>query len=186
MIIKDLTGKDYNFLHVICLDHINEIKSGKRKIWKCQCKCGNIIYLPTYKLTSGETKSCGCIREDFSHKSERRKQKNATYKGVTFENDKYRVSFYRDRKNYNLGRFSSLEDAIIMRRIADTFTSLDNFLKWKPYRKECLECCKDLCNKYDVNINDLVDSIYDGCYEELYFDYVELKNFVKDFAIGCK
>ena len=32
------------------------------RIWKCQCDCGNICYIQHVYLTSGDTKSCGCIR----------------------------------------------------------------------------------------------------------------------------
>lgn len=30
-------------------------------VWKCQCDCGNIKYVPTDLLRSGHTKSCGCL-----------------------------------------------------------------------------------------------------------------------------
>ena len=30
-------------------------------VWKCQCDCGNITYVPTSYLTAGDTKSCGCL-----------------------------------------------------------------------------------------------------------------------------
>lgn len=28
-------------------------------IWECKCSCGKIVYVPSYSLTSGGTKSCG-------------------------------------------------------------------------------------------------------------------------------
>lgn len=41
-------------------------ESGKNKnkeiLWLCQCDCGNKTLVPTYSLTSGNTKSCGCSR----------------------------------------------------------------------------------------------------------------------------
>lgn len=39
----------------------NEFK-GKRKIWRCKCKCGNIVDVVSTALISGNTISCGCIR----------------------------------------------------------------------------------------------------------------------------
>ena len=30
--------------------------------WKCECDCGNHSIVSTYKLTSGHTKSCGCLK----------------------------------------------------------------------------------------------------------------------------
>ncbi|NLO49548.1 MAG: hypothetical protein GX103_00075 [Bacteroidales bacterium] len=32
--------------------------------WKCICDCGNIVYIPSHRLTSGVTKSCGCANPD--------------------------------------------------------------------------------------------------------------------------
>ena len=55
----DLTNKKFTKLLVIG-------DSGKRNInreiiWKCQCDCGNIVYVNTSHLTSNHTKSCGCL-----------------------------------------------------------------------------------------------------------------------------
>ena len=35
-------------------------------IWKCQCDCGNITYVPVNHLKSGVTKSCGCLAHDIA------------------------------------------------------------------------------------------------------------------------
>jgi hypothetical protein len=32
-----------------------------RRYWSCQCKCGNIIIVSTYKLREKLVKSCGCV-----------------------------------------------------------------------------------------------------------------------------
>ena len=32
--------------------------------WKCKCDCGNITIVRTCKLTTGHTKSCGCLRHE--------------------------------------------------------------------------------------------------------------------------
>lgn len=57
---KDLTNQRFGKL-VVLKD------SGKRYngrvVWECQCDCGNIHYVTTDRLTSGKTKSCGCIRK---------------------------------------------------------------------------------------------------------------------------
>jgi len=34
----------------------------EKKKWKCQCQCGNITYVPTKNLKTGNTKSCGCMQ----------------------------------------------------------------------------------------------------------------------------
>ena len=54
---RDLTGKKYNFLSVICRE-----KNNKMGTWfRCRCDCGNEVVVHSYKISSGHTKSCGCL-----------------------------------------------------------------------------------------------------------------------------
>ena len=32
--------------------------------WRCVCECGNEVIVPSFKLKSGHTKSCGCLISD--------------------------------------------------------------------------------------------------------------------------
>lgn len=36
----------------------------KRKKWLCKCDCGNEVIVTTNRLTSGNTKSCGCYKSE--------------------------------------------------------------------------------------------------------------------------
>lgn len=55
---KDLTGTVYGELEVLKLDHLD-----RAAYWECLCHgCGNKVILPTGVLTSGHTKSCGCLK----------------------------------------------------------------------------------------------------------------------------
>lgn len=69
--IDNIKDKKFNKLTVIALSD-QSLKNGTR-IWKCECECGNIKFVPTHKLKSGGIKSCGkCGRrkrnpEDYSH-----------------------------------------------------------------------------------------------------------------------
>lgn len=36
---------------------------GRYTAWKCRCDCGNEVVARTSSLTSGKTKSCGCLRD---------------------------------------------------------------------------------------------------------------------------
>jgi hypothetical protein len=58
----DLTGKTFERLTVIKLDHIDE--KSRQKIWECKCSCGNEspVYVSTHTLNSGHTQSCGCLK----------------------------------------------------------------------------------------------------------------------------
>lgn len=54
----DLTGERFGRLVIIGYAFS---KQGQR-YWKCQCDCGNTeVYIPTSKLKSKHTKSCGCL-----------------------------------------------------------------------------------------------------------------------------
>lgn len=43
----------------------NYIRKGKKDTlyWECICECGNYLFVETYSLTSGHTKSCGCLKK---------------------------------------------------------------------------------------------------------------------------
>lgn len=56
----ELSGQLFGRLTVI---EFSEVKT-KRAVWKCQCSCGNITYVPTHKLKSGHTQSCGCLHKE--------------------------------------------------------------------------------------------------------------------------
>lgn len=56
--IVDITGRDFNMLHVIGLDHCEN----HRSYWLCRCECGKIITLRKdhFAYTGSKQKSCGC------------------------------------------------------------------------------------------------------------------------------
>lgn len=56
----DLTGKRFSKLTVIERD--TNRKSNKPTMWICKCDCGNQVSVSSDHLTSGHTKSCGCLR----------------------------------------------------------------------------------------------------------------------------
>ena len=64
----DLTGKRFGRLVVV--KEIGRTRIGKQSAvnWLCKCDCGNYCEVPAGRLTSGNTKSCGCLaikaRED--------------------------------------------------------------------------------------------------------------------------
>ena len=60
--IRDLTGQTFGKLTVV-----NFAGSNKRShaMWLCKCECGNKKTVAGNKLTSGNTKSCGCIARTF-------------------------------------------------------------------------------------------------------------------------
>jgi hypothetical protein len=58
--INDLEGKIFGKLTVI-----KESKNEKgKKVWLCKCECGNTHTASGSDLTSGHTRSCGCLRKE--------------------------------------------------------------------------------------------------------------------------
>lgn len=55
---EDLTNKRFGKLLVV--ENTNK-KRNKKTIWLCKCDCGNYKEVQVDNLTSGHTKSCGCL-----------------------------------------------------------------------------------------------------------------------------
>lgn len=55
---QDLTNQRFGFLTVIEYSH----NKNKKRIWKCQCDCGNITYVSGSDLKTQHTMSCGCFK----------------------------------------------------------------------------------------------------------------------------
>ena len=138
---QDLTGQRFTRLTVISLN-----ESGT---WLCRCDCGKLCSLVTNHLTTGHTKSCGCYNRDHVKNDlakyrpiawAKRKQQffegtsisaivvgkraNKTsmsgIRGVTLlPNGRFRAELTLQGKRYNLGFFSTKEEAAEARRLAE-------------------------------------------------------------------
>lgn len=102
--IKDLSGVKFGKLTVIELYGFQIKKSGERMVlWLCKCDCGNEKVVSREGLTSGKTKSCGCLRPKKVEKHEKRKLPHNTYNltgeygiGYTIKGEE----FYFDLEDY--------------------------------------------------------------------------------------
>ena len=56
--VKDLTNKKFGKLTAI---KPLEKRKNKKIVWICKCDCGNVVEVVGTSLTSGNSKSCGCI-----------------------------------------------------------------------------------------------------------------------------
>lgn len=61
---KDLTGEKFGRLKAIKRERIDN-----RTYYYCKCECGNTIRVRADSLTSGNTKSCGCLSEENKFKA---------------------------------------------------------------------------------------------------------------------
>ena len=98
--------ENQRFGKLIALEPTNQ-RAAKNIIWKCQCDCGNIVYVPAHSLSSGATMSCGCLRSKGEEKiSQILQENNIPYKtqysfsSCRFENSEKlaKFDFYVDNK----------------------------------------------------------------------------------------
>lgn len=59
--MKDYTGQKYNRLTFL---HFVERNDLGRPMWKVRCDCGTEFVILAQSVTSGNTKSCGCLRRE--------------------------------------------------------------------------------------------------------------------------
>ena len=71
MAALDLTNQKFNKLTAI--ERVSN--KNNRTYWRCSCECGNEIIVQTSDLTSGHTKSCGCLRKEGNKKIDITNQK---------------------------------------------------------------------------------------------------------------
>lgn len=130
----DITGK--RFGRLVAIEPTKERKCG-RVVWKCKCDCGNISYVTSLNLLSGNTKSCNCLNKesckekckkarglhdgtaDCMLNSKPYKVNTTGVRGVYMQKGKFRVQIYYKGKRYHIGSFDTLEEAKEARKIAE-------------------------------------------------------------------
>ena len=76
---EDLTNQKFGRLLVLGLSVERSPRGGPR--WECVCTCGQVTRVLTASLTSGKTRSCGCLRADARAASNRSRRKDVvTYR----------------------------------------------------------------------------------------------------------
>ena len=127
--IRNVQGQTFGNLIAVCPTNYRVKKGGV--IWACQCICKEITYVAVDNLLSGNTKSCGCLRDenrapltDSLHfvdgtcvevieKRKHRSDNKSGFRGVEkIRDDRFRVTIGFKGKNHHIGYFSSLENAI--------------------------------------------------------------------------
>jgi hypothetical protein len=71
----DLIGKVFSRLTVIRQEESILYGKTKKRIWLCKCLCGKELLLSTGALTSGNTKSCGCLHDEVRGEVSRKTRK---------------------------------------------------------------------------------------------------------------
>lgn len=150
--MEDLTGRIFGKLTVL---ELAEWKNGT-SYWHCRCECGNETIVRYVYLINGHTKSCGCLQSSIIktnmkfvdgtsvtllEKTGKRLLKNNSsgYNGVYLNRrtQKWTAQIGFKGKNYNLGSFSWIEDAVDARKKAED-RIYGEFLEWyyQTYQKK--------------------------------------------------
>ncbi len=74
--VKDITGNRYGRLMVVGRAEKNGTNGQTR--WICLCDCGNRTIVHKSNLTSGDTRSCGCLAKETARKQETKHGKSRT------------------------------------------------------------------------------------------------------------
>jgi hypothetical protein len=64
--LKDLAGLRFGRLVV---ERFVGVDKGRNALWECICDCGKRRTVRNWRLTSGNTRSCGCLRSELMKKS---------------------------------------------------------------------------------------------------------------------
>ena len=146
-------------------EHLTALYSTKKRsngsvVWHCICDCGNEIDVSYNNLLYSNMKSCGCIKRAhdkelasfLTHvegtsidaiRSKKIPSDNTTgYRGVYNIHGKYLAKIVFQKKQYHLGQYSSIEDAVKARKEAEAvlFDSFaDYYDVWKAYAEKSPE-----------------------------------------------
>ena len=140
----NLSGKIFGRLEVMYKDGRNK---ANRPLWLCQCDCGNRISLTKNALTTGNTKSCGCLFKELLIKRQTTHGKSDTLT--------YRI--WQDMKDRCINPKHHCYDNYGGRniKVCDHWLSFENFLKDMGEKPEGLTLdrtnndigyCKKNCN----------------------------------------
>ncbi len=144
----DLRGQTFGYLIAI---EPTEKRYRKDVVWKCKCKCGKEIEVPTTSLRSGNTTSCGCLNVEIFQRAnqyfegtslrqsmeEKRKSSRNTsgFTGVSPKRDKWQAFITYKGVRYHLGVYSKLEDAVKARARGKELVMEDARLLLEEYNK---------------------------------------------------
>jgi len=122
---KDIRNITFGYLTPI---EPTDKRHRKDVVWRCKCKCGNMVEMPATRLLTGNTLSCGCMKAENilsaskyiagthliqSLKEDAPRSDNLSgYVGVSPKRDKWVAHITYRGKRYHLGTYSNIEDAV--------------------------------------------------------------------------
>lgn len=136
---QNLAGMRFGDL--IAIEPTEKRTADRSVYWKCRCiACGKEKEIPANQLRRGAQISCGCNRENRLQKtngyiegtclknvfSDKLSKNNTSgHKGVFQKRGKWAASIQYKKKNYYLGSYDKLEDAVEARKEAENWVRDD-------------------------------------------------------------
>lgn len=158
----DITGRKFERLTAKYPLPKRDSKGGV--IWHCECECGNEVDLSYNVLMYSEIRSCGCWKREresrlielLTHisgtsidaiKSKKVRADSTTgVTGVYLQKGKYVAKIVFQSKQYQLGRFDDINDAIQARKEAEELLfdgSVAHYERWQAKANEDPEWAKN-------------------------------------------
>lgn len=176
----DITGMKFGRL--TALKRVEN--KGKNTSWLCKCDCGNEIEVLKYSITSGHTKSCGCLQKEVASLSRKLQKKTNTYDlsgeygiGYTLKNDCFYfdiedydkikdILWYKNNDGYILGRYDGnivSQHRLIMNPECKNVVDHINHITWDN-RKENMRTCTQQENTMNISMSKRNNSGIRGVY----------------------
>ena len=151
-VYSDITGQKFGRLTAQYPSRRYD-KSGS-VIWRCQCDCGNEVDVSYNDLLYTNRKSCGCQKREHDQKmpsllthvdgtsldmikSKKLSCNNTTgHRGVYFFKGKYTARIVFQQKKYNLGTYTTMDEAVQARKEAEEVLFdgvVAHYEQWKRY-----------------------------------------------------
>lgn len=148
----DITGRKFNLLTALYPTNKRDRKGSI--MWHCRCDCGNELDVSYNALAYSQMKSCGCRKKEHDEKlgsflthvagtsldmikSKKVPTNNTTgHKGIYFIKGKYVAKIVFQKKQYYLGTYENLDEAVAIRKEAETIL-FDGFATYyKKYKAQ--------------------------------------------------
>lgn len=170
---KNLTDKKFGRLTALSL---SSKKRDRTNVWFCVCECGNTLFVATNNLTTGNTKSCGCLGngERFTLPLGEASFNNLYTKyvfGAKRRNLEFSLTKEQFRKLTSSNCYLCGKEPSMMNKREDsngyyTYNSIDRISSEEGYHiNNCAPCCKT-CNMAKGTLSleefcDLIKRIYE-------------------------
>lgn len=151
--LHDVTGEKFGKLTAI--EYVGKA-SNNATLWRCQCDCGNEVVARLTNLRTGNTTSCGCVREkkekkmDKHNNSSFREQMYGRYRRVMWDCCDEWIDFQNFCK---WAEESGYEEGCILKKVNSNLLYQPDNCYWYKKDTENGFNSKEFCERWDKSVN---------------------------------